>query len=94
MKLNQAVIQYPDCELKNGNIHIFGNKKEPWAVNSILGVGESLDSKEAEKYNFPNSDKQYSESAITESMDLNSIPVNEIVKLLVGEGFSSLFLYL
>jgi CRISPR/Cas system CSM-associated protein Csm3 (group 7 of RAMP superfamily) len=71
VKLNQAVIQYPDCEFKNGNIHIFGNKKEPWAVNSILGVGEFLDSKEAEKYNFPNSDKQYSESAITESMDLN-----------------------
>ena len=40
-------------------------------MGSILGVGEFLDSKEAEKYNFPNSDKQYSESAITESMDLN-----------------------
>ncbi|MTJ07808.1 RAMP superfamily CRISPR-associated protein [Anabaena sp. UHCC 0204] len=71
VKLNQAVVQYPGCELKNGSIHIFGRKKDPWAVNSILGVGEFLEPKEAEKYNFPNSDKQYSESAITESMDLN-----------------------
>ncbi|MTJ19541.1 MULTISPECIES: hypothetical protein [Nostocales] len=30
----------------------------------------------------------------TRETDLISIPVNEIVKLLVGEGFSSLFLYL
>ncbi|WP_233467297.1 hypothetical protein [Dolichospermum flos-aquae] len=30
----------------------------------------------------------------TDAINLNPIPVNEIVKLLVGEGFSSLFLYL
>ncbi len=71
IKLNQAVVKYPGCELKNGSIHIFGSKKEPWAANSILGVGEFLEAQEAEKYNFRHSDKQYAESAITESMDFD-----------------------
>ena len=71
IQLNKAVVQYPGCELKNGNIHIFGGKKEPCAVNSILGVGEFLETKEAEKYNFRHPDKQYAESAITESMDFD-----------------------
>jgi CRISPR/Cas system CSM-associated protein Csm3 (group 7 of RAMP superfamily) len=70
VKLNQAVVQYPGCQLKEGKIYSFGSDRKTWEVNSLLGVGELLESKEAKKYNFPKPDIQYTECVTAESMDL------------------------
>ncbi|WP_414529746.1 RAMP superfamily CRISPR-associated protein [Nodularia chucula] len=71
VKLTQAVVQYPGCELKEGKIYAFGSDRKIWGVNSLLGAGELLETKEADKYNFPKPDIQYTECVSAESMDLN-----------------------
>ena len=59
VKYNSAVVQYPGCILDpdNQKVKQLGNNKE-WNWNNLLGAGEFLSTKEAEKYNFSQSDKQ------------------------------------
>ncbi|MCF4965760.1 RAMP superfamily CRISPR-associated protein [Nostoc sp. CMAA1605] len=71
VKLNQAVLQYPGCQVRDGSIYGLGINKEAWSINSLLGVGEFLEPTEAEKYGFPSKDIQYSESVTAEAMDFN-----------------------
>ncbi len=59
VQYNSAVVQYPGCILDpdNQKVKQLGNNKE-WDWNNLLGAGEFLSTKEVEKYNFPQSDKQ------------------------------------
>ncbi|WP_353930217.1 RAMP superfamily CRISPR-associated protein [Okeanomitos corallinicola TIOX110] len=71
VNLNQAVVQYPGCQLdtENSKIHQLGNSQE-WDTNSLLGVGEFLTDDEAKKYGFKKPDKKDSEG-FAESMEFN-----------------------
>ncbi|GAX37395.1 RAMP superfamily CRISPR-associated protein [Nodularia sp. NIES-3585] len=70
VQYNSAVVQYPGCQLdsETGKIRQLGHSQE-WDANSLLGAGEFLTQKEADKYDFPKSDKRDSEG-FAESMDL------------------------
>jgi CRISPR/Cas system CSM-associated protein Csm3 (group 7 of RAMP superfamily) len=68
VKLNQAVVQYPGCELRDKQIHTFGSQKQ-WNHTFLLGVGEFLESEEAQLYSFPKPDNQDTPVAAQE-MDL------------------------
>ncbi|ODH03189.1 CRISPR-associated protein [Nostoc sp. KVJ20] len=68
VKLNQAVVQYPGCELKDKQINAFGSQKQ-WPHTFLLGAGEFLESEEAKLYSFPKPDSQDTPVAAQE-MDL------------------------
>jgi CRISPR/Cas system CSM-associated protein Csm3 (group 7 of RAMP superfamily) len=59
IKLNQAVVKYPNCTLSEDKleIHPFSNNKK-WRNTSLLGVGEFLTETEAKSYGFPHIDHQ------------------------------------
>jgi CRISPR/Cas system CSM-associated protein Csm3 (group 7 of RAMP superfamily) len=68
VKLNQAVVEYPGCELRDKQIHAFGSQKQ-WNHTFLLGAGEFLESEEAKLYSFPKPDNQETPVAAQE-MDL------------------------
>jgi len=68
IKLNSAVIQYPSCELKDGQIYAFGKDKR-WSDTALLGAGEFLEADEAAKYGFSHEDLQSTPIAAS-TMDL------------------------
>ncbi|MBW4676376.1 MAG: CRISPR-associated protein [Desmonostoc geniculatum HA4340-LM1] len=68
VEYNQAVVQYPGCQLETGKIRQLGNSGE-WNSSDLLGAGEFLTGDEAKKYGFPKPDKQDSEG-LAESMEL------------------------
>lgn len=51
VKLNEAVVQYPGCELRDGKIYALGSSKQ-WNHTFLLGAGEFLETNEARKYGF------------------------------------------
>lgn len=55
VEYKKAVVQYPGCVLRDGQIHSFQGDKT-WPRTSLLGVGEFLD--DAAEYNFPKHDRQ------------------------------------
>lgn len=57
VKLNQAVVQYPGCELKDKQILALGSDKQ-WNHTYLLGAGEFLEPAEAQLYGFPTKDSQ------------------------------------
>lgn len=60
VKLNEAVVQYPGCELKNEHICVLGSNdpQKRWSNTSLLGAGKFLKPKEAKSYGFPEDDEQ------------------------------------
>ena len=68
VKLTQAVVQYPGCELKDKQIHALGSDKQ-WNHTYLLGAGEFLAPAEAQLYGFPTKDSQDTPVAAQE-MDL------------------------
>lgn len=70
VKLNEAVVQYPSCELRDGKIYSFGQDIELGSHNILLGAGEFLPKAEAEKYGFLKEDRQDIDDVAATSMDL------------------------
>ncbi|QLE54776.1 RAMP superfamily CRISPR-associated protein [Nostoc sp. TCL26-01] len=68
VKLNQAVVQYPGCELQDGKISALGSAKQ-WNHTFLLGVGEFLETDDAKLYGFPTVDNQDTPVA-AQAMDL------------------------
>ncbi|MFK0735104.1 MAG: RAMP superfamily CRISPR-associated protein, partial [Gloeotrichia echinulata HAB0833] len=68
VKLKEAVVQYPGCELKDRKIHAFGSQKQ-WNHTFLLGAGEFLADEDIKLYNFPKPDSQDTPVAAQE-MDL------------------------
>lgn len=68
VKLNQAVVQYPGCQLKDEQICTFGTGKK-WSKTFLLGAGEFLELQEAQLYGFATQDHQDTPVAAQE-MDL------------------------
>jgi len=57
VKLNEAVVQYPGCVIKNQQICRLGGSGE-WQDNQLLGAGIFLEEEERERYGFPTNDMQ------------------------------------
>lgn len=57
VKYNSATVQYPGCILEDKQIKMMGSQKN-WSHTMLLGVGEFLEQKEAERYGFPSEDQQ------------------------------------
>jgi len=70
VKLNQAVVQYPGCQLSADKRQIcsLGTQKQ-WPYTFLLGAGEFLTSEEAKSYGFPLKDSQDTPVA-AQDMDL------------------------
>jgi len=68
VQFNQAVVQYPGCEIDNKQIRQIG-KSVIGEHTLLLGVGEFLEPDEAEKYGFPKPDRQITPKA-AETMEL------------------------
>jgi CRISPR/Cas system CSM-associated protein Csm3 (group 7 of RAMP superfamily) len=64
VKLNSAVVQYPSCELRDGQIYAFGQDKH-WLNTALLGAGEFLEPEEGAKYGFSPDDCQTTPIAAT-----------------------------
>jgi len=59
VKYNEAVVQYPGCQLDKNNGRIKQIiKSGHWEPTSLLGAGEFLDTEEAKKYGFYKPDNQ------------------------------------
>ncbi|NJN87707.1 MAG: CRISPR-associated protein [Leptolyngbyaceae cyanobacterium SL_7_1] len=57
--LKQAIVQYPGCVLEDSSkIQLLGSNQPPWDDTMLLGAGEFLAKAEANKYGFPDNDKQ------------------------------------
>jgi CRISPR/Cas system CSM-associated protein Csm3 (group 7 of RAMP superfamily) len=67
VKLNSAVVQYPSCELRDGQIYSFGQQTTLGAHNTLLGTGEFLEADNP--YGFVKPDRQTTPIAAT-PMDL------------------------
>lgn len=67
VKLNSAVVQYPSCELRDGQIYSFGQQTTLGAHNTLLGTGEFLEADNP--YGFVKPDQQTTPIAAT-TMDL------------------------
>ncbi|MGV0026851.1 RAMP superfamily CRISPR-associated protein [Phormidesmis priestleyi] len=54
VKLNEAIVQYPGCELKDGQICVLGSSdsQKRWTNTSLLGMTAFLDTDEAALYGF------------------------------------------
>ena len=46
VKLHEAIVQYPTCQLKKANIETFNREQGPWPSTHILGAGEFVGKKE------------------------------------------------
>ena len=70
VKYNEAVVQYPGCEInkETQKIRQIGQQIE-WERTSLLGAGEFLSDKEAEEYGFRKPDRQTTPKAV-ETMKL------------------------
>lgn len=56
VKLNEAVVQYPSCELRDGKIYSFGQQAELGSPDILLGAGEFLEADNP--YGFTKPDHQ------------------------------------
>lgn len=68
VQLNSAVVQYPGCILKDGQITVVG-RDQGWDKTTLLGAGTFLDEDERQNYGFPANDVQPTPVA-AEAMDL------------------------
>lgn len=73
IQFNQAVVQYPGCELKDDKIYTIGLKKQ-WPKTTLLGAGEFLELEEAKLYGFLTDknleDRQSTNDVAAQTMDL------------------------
>jgi len=70
VKLNEAIVQYPGCVIKNQQICRLGGSGE-WQDNQLLGAGIFLEEAERERYGFPTNDMQDTDTPVrAESMAL------------------------
>ncbi|GBO53390.1 hypothetical protein APA_1297 [Pseudanabaena sp. lw0831] len=72
VKLDSAVVQYPSCEIRDNQIHDFGQQKR-WANNTLLGAGEFLALEEAKRYGFltdQNQEDRQDTSVLAKKMQL------------------------
>jgi CRISPR/Cas system CSM-associated protein Csm3 (group 7 of RAMP superfamily) len=72
VSLVRAIVQYPGCIIDNAKIKQMGsqNNREPWDLNTLLGVGEFFPSNQDNPYRFPLSDKQQIDDIQTKELDL------------------------
>lgn len=56
VELNSAVVQYPSCELRDGQIYSFGQQTSLGAHSTLLGAGEFLEADNP--YGFTKPDRQ------------------------------------
>jgi CRISPR/Cas system CSM-associated protein Csm3 (group 7 of RAMP superfamily) len=73
IQFNQAVVQYPGCELQDDKIYTIGLKKQ-WPKTTLLGAGEFLELEEAKLYGFLTDknlqDRQSTNDVAAQTMDL------------------------
>lgn len=73
VNLNSAVVQYPGCEVRDGQICTLGGQQKG-SHTTLLGAGEFLTDGEAADYGFPKPDRQEPDtqqtSVVAETMAL------------------------
>src|SRR4028118_2100488 len=71
VKYNEAVVQYPGCQLDQDNRQIQQIVKPGrWGHDFLLGAGEFLDTEEAASYGFSKPDREQTTPLAAEPMDL------------------------
>ncbi|WP_445177007.1 RAMP superfamily CRISPR-associated protein [Microcoleus sp.] len=71
VKYNEAVVQYPGCQLDEDNRQIQQIVKPGrWGHAFLLGAGEFLDTEEAANYGFSKPDREQTTPLAAEPMDL------------------------